>query len=84
MKRRNYRLDHEDQWLPSGFVTKDMRRYTRAWRKLIGGLERFFDRDCIGCNPGILFDGNNVEGTRLEAGAAIKIWELLNKKEWKD
>ena len=51
-KRRNVRLMAADQWLPSGFVTRDMYRYGRAWAKLSIALAKFLDKDCLGCNPG--------------------------------
>jgi len=82
-KRRTYRLIAEDQWLPSGFVTRDMNRYNRAWTKLGRTLSSFFDKRCFGCNPGFVFEGPR-EPTRLASEDAIKIWELINKRKWKD
>jgi hypothetical protein len=82
-KRRIYKDHPDDMWLPSGFVTRDSHRYNRAWRKLGRTLSEFFDKRCFGCNPGFLFEGPR-ESTRLASEDAIKIWELINKKKWKD
>jgi hypothetical protein len=82
-KRRNYNRATNEQWLPSGFVTRDMNRYGRAWAKLCTALEKFLDKDCLAYNPGFLFEGGR-EPTRLASEDAIKIWELINKKKWKD
>ena len=82
-KRRNYRTSAKDRWLPRGHVTGDTRRYARAWRRLCVPLVNFFDMPIISCDPGLLF-ADGITSIRLTTNAAIKIWELINKKKWKD
>ena len=82
-KRRTVRMVPEDQRLPSGFVTKDIRRYTSAWVRLAMALGKFFNRCCIGTGENFELEGGR-NPTRLMPEDAIKIWELINKKKWKD
>lgn len=70
---------HQYYGMPDGSMTTSVDRYRNAYRRLAKACRKVFGGVTIGFDPGI-----SLSSISLTSYQAIKVWELVNGKKWKD